>query len=303
MVRKIQVNQHNVEYFDFYNNESAKIKKVLNNNLIEIHHVGSTAVFGLYSKPKLDIIAVVHNQHESIQQLKEIDYVYKGEWNIPFKYGFTKRGDLDVNLHVYNLGHPEIELNIRIRDYLISNENIRKEYSDLKQELVKLDECHQQKTNIFRGYNLGKDPFFVKLINLINFNEVRFLFCSHYREQEEYLNILYNQIYKPLNLALADLKIDFSSNNNYYFIICLGANIIGIANVELISNEEAILNVIAIKTEYTGLKYGSNLLDKIEKWLITKQIKTLHISNSNLLNSERFFYKNNYNKDLFKHLY
>ena len=39
--------------------ESENIKQALGDNCVAIHHVGSTAVPGLSSKPKIDIIAVV----------------------------------------------------------------------------------------------------------------------------------------------------------------------------------------------------------------------------------------------------
>jgi GrpB-like predicted nucleotidyltransferase (UPF0157 family) len=90
----------------------------LGGNYLAIHHVGSTAVPGLAAKPKIDMIAVVHSGDLSIAQLENIGFSYKGEWNIPFKFGFTKRGQDEINLHVFEEGHPEIELNILFRDYL-----------------------------------------------------------------------------------------------------------------------------------------------------------------------------------------
>ena len=46
----------------------------------------------LATKPKLDIILEVHDIHQTVEQLSRLEYQYKGEWNIPGKYGFTKRG-------------------------------------------------------------------------------------------------------------------------------------------------------------------------------------------------------------------
>lgn len=101
--------------------ESAAIKKVLGNNCVVIHHIGSTSVPGLTAKPKIDIIVVVRDPISVIEKLETIGIQYRGEFNIPLHYGFSKRGTVDLNLHVYQEGHPEIELNLLFRDYLGTN--------------------------------------------------------------------------------------------------------------------------------------------------------------------------------------
>jgi hypothetical protein len=53
--------------------------------------------------------------------LEKIGFTYKGEWNIPFKFGFTKRTENSINLHVLKEGHPEIGGNLLFRKHLRSN--------------------------------------------------------------------------------------------------------------------------------------------------------------------------------------
>ena len=73
----------------YFEEAAKKIKVFLGSNLIDIHHVGSTSVPGLVAKEKIDIIAVVKNGADTVDLLESAGYVYKGEWNIPLKYGFT----------------------------------------------------------------------------------------------------------------------------------------------------------------------------------------------------------------------
>ena len=93
--------------------------------------------FNSYPVKQEDIIAVVKNTTFLEQDLGTIGYTYKGEFNIPFQYGFSKRDTFpEVNLHVYEEGNPEIEINLLFRDYLRNHPRALKEYADLKLYLV-----------------------------------------------------------------------------------------------------------------------------------------------------------------------
>src|SRR5438552_10266127 len=77
--------------------ESAAIKKELGDNCVAIHHIGSTSVPGLAAKPKIDMIAVVRDPENLIEKLEMIGIQYRGEFNIPLHYGFSKRSTVDLN--------------------------------------------------------------------------------------------------------------------------------------------------------------------------------------------------------------
>ncbi len=50
--------------------------------------------------------------------LESLGFTYKGKYNIPMRFYFNRSEGIDVNLHIYKKGHPEIELNLLFRDYL-----------------------------------------------------------------------------------------------------------------------------------------------------------------------------------------
>jgi hypothetical protein len=108
IVKQIEVVAYNCNWPIVFEAEANLIKTAFGGNCVAVHHVGSTSVNGLSAKPIIDIIAEVKNGTLSINQLEKIGFVYKGEWNIPFKYGFTKRGQTSINLHVYEENHPTI---------------------------------------------------------------------------------------------------------------------------------------------------------------------------------------------------
>jgi GrpB-like predicted nucleotidyltransferase (UPF0157 family) len=72
------------------------------------------------------------------------------------KYGFTKRDNICVNLHVFfEEDHPEIELNLLFRDYLRAHLDARNEYATLKIKILQ-DESSQEKTGILPAYIIIK---------------------------------------------------------------------------------------------------------------------------------------------------
>ena len=118
------------------------------------------------------MIAVVRDGELSISQIEKVDFAYKGEWNIPFKFGFTKDSSTKIHLHVFEERHPEIEVNILFRDYLRSNPNVASQYAAIKKALL-LDQssCDIKERNIFPQDTLRKDNFIRAILQKINYQE------------------------------------------------------------------------------------------------------------------------------------
>ena len=135
-MKKITVSAYDPAWPKQFECERQKILGALGDHAIEVYHVGSTSVPNLAAKAKLDIIAEVHDIRQTVVPLSLVGYQYRGEWNIPGKYGFTKRGVLNVNLHVFPENHPEIKCNVMFRDCLRENPDIRDAYAHLKQQLL-----------------------------------------------------------------------------------------------------------------------------------------------------------------------
>jgi GrpB-like predicted nucleotidyltransferase (UPF0157 family) len=157
MSKSIEVTQYDPNWPKIFDAEAAIIKQALGDNFVAVRHIGSTSISGMLAKPKIDIIGVVKDGGKSIESLEEAAFTYKGEWNIPFHYGFTKRGGIKINLHVFEEGHPEIELNLTFRDYLRAHPSACAEYTKIKENLLS-DEASfkKQEGHLFSGYNLGK---------------------------------------------------------------------------------------------------------------------------------------------------
>ena len=184
-MKHIEVVQYNDDWPKMFEQEAASIKQALGNNCIEIHHVGSTSIPGLSAKPIIDIIAVTKVPENTIEPLKSLGFEYKGEYNIPMHFGFNKKEDTQVNLHVYEQGNPEIKLNILFRDYLRAHPEACQEYAELKNNLLLQKPSYEKNNRLVTGYNMGKDAFIRNILDKAGFNEIRIVRCAHYHDWEE----------------------------------------------------------------------------------------------------------------------
>ncbi|MDX1523346.1 MAG: GrpB family protein, partial [Anaerolineae bacterium] len=93
MVRKVNVVPHNPNWAAQFQSEADRIRAALNSEIINIHHIGSTAIPGISAKPVLDLLIEVISL-ERIDQFDEVmiglGYKPKGEFGLPRRRFFTK---------------------------------------------------------------------------------------------------------------------------------------------------------------------------------------------------------------------
>ncbi|MBI9046581.1 MAG: GrpB family protein [Anaerolineaceae bacterium] len=124
-----------------YSIEAENLKNFFGNELLEIHHIGSTAIPGILAKPIIDIMPVVKDIDiiDSLNiQMEAVGYFAKGEYGIPGRRYFFKGGlnHRTHHVHVFPIRHLEIERHLNFRDYLREHPSDAKAYSDLKEKLA-----------------------------------------------------------------------------------------------------------------------------------------------------------------------
>ncbi|MBN2479842.1 MAG: GrpB family protein [Parachlamydiales bacterium] len=133
----VEIVEYDPNWPKLFEKEKEPIKKALKNNFLDIFHIGSTAVFGLCSKPKIDILVVVKDiSLIDVKALEKLGYENRGEVIKTGRY-FSKKNP-KIHLHIFEKNNPNIERNLKFRDYLRSHEDARKEYAALKKELAYL---------------------------------------------------------------------------------------------------------------------------------------------------------------------
>jgi GrpB-like predicted nucleotidyltransferase (UPF0157 family) len=138
--RRVEVVSYNPNWKKMYKEESEKIKNILNDIIIDIHHIGSTAIPGIKAKPVIDILVEVKDI-EGVDQynykMKELGYEAMGEYGIPKRRFFRKGANKRTHhIHIFQSGNEEIERHINFKEYLIAHPDKAREYSKLKEELA-----------------------------------------------------------------------------------------------------------------------------------------------------------------------
>jgi GrpB-like predicted nucleotidyltransferase (UPF0157 family) len=262
-VHKIEVVPYDANWPAIFEEEKEIISAALDDNCVAIHHIGSTAVPGLAAKPKIDIIAVARDRRKAIIDLEKAGYAHRGEWNIPLKCGFTKRGTVNVNLHMFfDENHPEVELNLKFRDYLRIHPDVCAEYADLKMKILESEDAHQKsKRSPLPVYTIRKRSFIDNIIKNIGFNRLRVLKCAtedEWNAAKDFRKKYFDQAAMP-----DPLSENFDDPNHEHFVLYRGVEIIGYADIHILSKTEADVLIF----ESSDQSAQSFFLGIIKKWM------------------------------------
>jgi len=101
-----------------------------------LHHIGSTSVKSLASKPIIDILMelpVLETLDQYTDQFKRVGYESMGESGIPARRYFRKCLEKRTHhVHAFKSGTDNAKRHLAFRDYLVSHPDIAKEYEFVK---------------------------------------------------------------------------------------------------------------------------------------------------------------------------
>ncbi|WP_082192095.1 GrpB family protein [Candidatus Hepatobacter penaei] len=258
-MKKVNVVPYDRMWPQHFLQEADKLKKAMRGACVAIHHVGSTAVPGLPAKPNIDIIAEVRDLRFPHTPLEKLGYEYQGGFSLPLRKSFTYRTPhLNVNLHVFEHNDPEVELNVRFRDYLRTHPETCAQYAALKYALVKKKSSHVQ-SGIYKGYTLGKHGFIQDILHKAGFKRLRFVIAAHDAEWEAVKAFRKRDL--PASKALETLL----SPAHKHLLFYRGTTIIGYAHVELFTPSTAMLHSLLIHTDEA--MDPNTLMGLVRKWL------------------------------------
>ncbi|WP_235001498.1 GrpB family protein [Halobacillus sp. Marseille-P3879] len=154
----ITVKDYDENWIELFKIEAREIKDIFKDELVDIHHIGSTAVPHLKAKSIIDImpivkdIAAVDNFND---EMMERGYEALGEFGVKGRRYFRKGGENRTHqVHIFQYDNNfEIERHLAVRDYLRSHKEDAIEYGRLKEQLAL-----QFPKNI-EGYSNGKHDF------------------------------------------------------------------------------------------------------------------------------------------------
>ena len=162
MVRLIEVVPYNPRWRVLFEGVASELIEVFGEEVVAIHHVGSTAIPNISAKPIIDVLVEVwciERIDEFDPKMAERGYLPKGEFGIRGRRFFIK-GDEEQrthHIHVFQTGNPEVERHIAFRDHMIAHPEEAEAYSRLKEKLAR------RFPHDIEGYMAGKDEFIKKI--------------------------------------------------------------------------------------------------------------------------------------------
>jgi GrpB-like predicted nucleotidyltransferase (UPF0157 family) len=148
-----------------FSQEAEYLKTLLGDELITVHHIGSTSVPGLAAKPIIDLLPLVRSI-EAIDgltpMLERTGYQAWGEYGLVGRRYFTKvQGAYRThNVHIYQVNDPEIDRHLAFCAYLRSHPKTRDEYAALKREV------YAQHPDDIAAYNDAKNDW-IKAVEVL----------------------------------------------------------------------------------------------------------------------------------------
>jgi tRNA threonylcarbamoyladenosine biosynthesis protein TsaE len=140
-VTTVELAEYDAAWAERFASEAAQIEGVLGDLVVEIEHVGSTAVPGLAAKPTVDIAVgatTIDLPAEAVERMQALGYEDAVDDSRPGERRFRKGADVprDVIVHVVEWGGPTWQSFLRFRDALRTDMPLAAEYETLKRNLL-----------------------------------------------------------------------------------------------------------------------------------------------------------------------
>ncbi|BAY93243.1 MULTISPECIES: GrpB family protein [unclassified Tolypothrix] len=156
---KVEVVPHDATWSVKFEEEAKRIALALGDNVVAIHHIGSTSIPNIYAKPIIDLLVQVKDLAKLDQQCSAmiaLGYEAMGEFGLPGRRFFRKDNEAGTrthHVHIFVFDIFEVQRHLAFRDYMIAHPDDALKYSDLKRQLAK------QFPQDIQGYVNGKDGF------------------------------------------------------------------------------------------------------------------------------------------------
>jgi GrpB-like predicted nucleotidyltransferase (UPF0157 family) len=135
----ITIAEYDSRWPSLYEEEKGRVLCLLGDVVLDIQHVGSTAVPGLGAKPIIDIMVAVADLadvEKCIEPLATLGYEFRGEAGVPGRLFFGKGAPRTHNLHVVEREGDVWKNALLFRDFLRAHPDEARQYYELKKRLA-----------------------------------------------------------------------------------------------------------------------------------------------------------------------
>jgi len=151
------------EWRRIFETEEILLLEKLDKLVLDIQHVGSTAIPGMLAKPIIDIAIAMTDFEQArvcLPLIEELGYEYRGEQGIPRRHMFARGNPRIFHVHMLEIESLEWRNHLLFRDYLNQHPDAAMEYVQLKLRLA------TQYPQDREAYTDGKASFIQQVLQL-----------------------------------------------------------------------------------------------------------------------------------------
>jgi GrpB-like predicted nucleotidyltransferase (UPF0157 family) len=156
--RKVEVVGPDAKWATAFEEAARELREVLGDEVVAVHHIGSTAIRGIPAKPIVDLLIEVWDVDALDAYDAEMErrgYRPHGEHGIPGRRFYVKGSDAarTHHVHAFQRANPHVARHLAFRDYLNAHPREAQAYGALKRRLAR---AHPYD---IEAYVAGKDAF------------------------------------------------------------------------------------------------------------------------------------------------
>ncbi len=166
--RRYSLSEYDPAWPKLFKQYAATLQRILGDVIIEIHHLGSTSIPGMFAKPNIDIYILATSLdavRDHTEQIQTAGFTARGDYsNIGEEY-FTldsPSGERIASIHIFEGTDAVFRPYKNFRDYLIAHPKEKERYISLKQDLYK------KYADDYPAYDEGKKALIQELVDKAN---------------------------------------------------------------------------------------------------------------------------------------
>jgi len=135
----VELHPHSRHWAEMAEAETTRLKSLLGDLLVTVHHIGSTSIPGIMAKPIVDLMPIVSDLARLDAEeaaVRGLGYKWFGEFGLAGRrYCYLtdpRSGKRRFQLHCYQDGDVDVPRHLAFRDYLLAHPPIAKEYETEK---------------------------------------------------------------------------------------------------------------------------------------------------------------------------
>ncbi len=135
---KVIVVPYNPKWAELYERVRQELQAAIGHLVLDIQHIGSTAIPDMTAKPVIDVGIAVENFEDAracVGPMETLGYEYRGENGIPRRHYFVKGRPGTHHFHMLEIASAEWAAQILFRDYLRAHPDFASQYAQLKRRL------------------------------------------------------------------------------------------------------------------------------------------------------------------------